>query len=140
MVFGSRSSPLIWCTFMGLVAWIRIYIYMIKDLLHYMDDAFTYDSDPMLQYYGPHNSYYPLKQCCLLKLWDDVGLQHEQHKLVFGQSINIIRFHVDPVKMSFTMPQELKDDLIIAILEFVDTTMSCCCPLVEWQQLLGWID
>jgi len=41
---------------MGLVAWIRIYIYMIEDFLHYMDDAFTYDSDPMLQYYGPHNS------------------------------------------------------------------------------------
>ena len=62
---------------MGLIMWIRIYVYMIEDLLHYMDDAFTYDSDLTLQYYGPHNSYYPSKQCCLLTLWDNIGLLHE---------------------------------------------------------------
>ena len=62
---------------MGLVVWIRIYVYMIEDLLHYMDDSFTYDSDLTLRYYGPHNSYYPSKQCHLLTLWDDIGLPHE---------------------------------------------------------------
>jgi len=62
---------------MGLVAWIGIYIYMIEDLLHYMDDAFSYDSDLTLQYYGPHDLYYPSKQCRLLTLWDDIGLPHE---------------------------------------------------------------
>src|SRR5882724_12119837 len=138
MVFGSRSSPRIWCTFMGLIVWIGIYVYMIKDLLHYMDHAFTYDSDPTLQYYGPHDSYYPSKQCHLLTLWDNIGLPHERCKQVFGQAIDIIGFHVDPVKMSFTMLQESKDDLIRAILGFVDTTSSCHRPLVEWQRLLGW--
>ena len=38
------------------------------------------------------------------------------------------------------MPQELKDDIIIAILKFIDTTSSHCHPLVEWQWLLGWIN
>jgi len=125
---------------MGLVVWIGIYIYMIEDLLHYMDDTFTNDSNPTLQYYGPHDSYYPSKQCCLLTLWDDISLPHERHKQVYGQCINIIGFHVNPVEKKFSMPQVSKDELIGVILEFIDTTSSRCHPLVEWQWLLGWIN
>jgi len=44
---------------MGLIAWIGIYIYMIEDLLHYMDDVFTYDTNPVLEYYALHNTHYP---------------------------------------------------------------------------------
>ena len=40
MVFGSCSSPHIWCTFMGLVIWIAIHMQKLLELLHYMDDAF----------------------------------------------------------------------------------------------------
>src|SRR5882724_2050392 len=57
MVFGSRSSPRIWCTFMGLVTWIGIHVYSIKDLLHYMDDSFSYDTNLSLEYYRPYNTY-----------------------------------------------------------------------------------
>ena len=97
MVFSSRSSPWIWCTFMGLITWIRIYVYMIEYLLHYMDNAFTYDTNPVLEYYIPHNTHYPLKQCWLLMLWDDIGLLHEQWKQVFGQYINIIGLFMNPI-------------------------------------------
>ena len=38
---------------MGLVARIGIYIYMIEDLLHYMDDTFSYDMDSILQNLSP---------------------------------------------------------------------------------------
>jgi len=38
------------------------------------------------------------------------------------------------------MPQVSKDELSGAILKFIDTTSSHCRPLVEWQQLLGWIN
>src|SRR5882724_9218706 len=82
MVFGNRNSPHIWCTFMGLVTWISIYIYRIEDLLHYMHNAFSYDTDPILEFYSPHNMYYPSKQCHLLTLWDDISLPHEQHRQV----------------------------------------------------------
>ena len=99
MVFGSRSSPRIWCTFMGLVAWIGIYVYMIEDLLHYMDDAFTYDANPVLEHYAPHNTHYPSKQCRLLTLWDDIGLPHERQKQVFSQCLDIIGFFVNPLDM-----------------------------------------
>src|SRR5882724_4074751 len=140
MVFRSRSSPRIWCTFMGLVSWIGIYIYMIEVLLHYMDNVFTYVTNPVLQYYPPYNTYYPSKQCCLLTLWDNIGLPHEQCKQIFDQCINIISFFVNPVDMSFSMPPNLKDAPIIAIRIFIDTTESCRRPLVEWQCLLGWIN
>src|SRR5882724_7542868 len=140
MVFGSRSSPRIWCTFMGLVAWIVIHVYSIEDLLHYMDDAFTYDTDPTLQYYHPHDTHYPSKQCRLLTLWDDIGLPHEQRKQVFGQCIDIIGFFINPVEMSFTMPSDSKEALIMAIRVFIDTSALRRRPLVEWQHLLGWIN
>jgi len=125
---------------MGLVAWIGIYIYMIEDLLHYMDDAFSYDMDPVLKFYPPHNTHYPSKQCRLLNLWDDIGLPHEQWKQIFGQCIEIIRFLVNPVQMSFTMSPELKEALIIGIRLFIDTTSVHHHQLVEWQRLLGWIN
>jgi len=125
---------------MGLVSWIGIYVYVIEDLLHYMDNAFTYDTNPALQYYPPYNMYYPSKQCRLLTLWDDIGLPHEQRKQIFGQCIDIIGFLVNLVEMSFSMPPNSKDTLIIAIHVFIDTSSSRCRPLVEWQHLLGWIN
>src|SRR5882724_4768227 len=140
MVFGSRSSPLIWCMFMGLIAWIGIYVYMIEDLLHYMDDAFSHDTDPVLKIYPPHDTHYLSKQCCLLTLWDDIGLPHKQCKQVFGQCIEIISFLINPIQMSFTMSPESKEALIIGIRLFIDKTSVHCRPLVEWQCLLGWIN
>src|SRR5882724_8127488 len=113
MVIGSRSLPHIWCTFMGLVAWIGIYIYMIEYLLHYMDNAFLDDTDPVLKFYPPNDTHYPSKQCHLLTLWDDIGLPHEQCKQVFSQCIEIIGFLVNPVQMSFMMSPEPKEALII---------------------------
>ena len=109
---------------MGLVAWIRIYVYMIEDLLHYMDDAFTYNANLVLEYYALHNTQYPSKQCQLLTLWDDIGLPHKQQKQVFGQYLDIIGFFVNPINMSFTMPAESKNDLICTIFEFIDASSS----------------
>jgi len=106
---------------MGLVTWIGIYIYVIEDLLHYLDDTFMYNANPVLEYYGPHDTHYPSKQC-QLTLWDDIGLPHEPHKQVFGQCLNIIGFFMNPIDMSFIMPAESKNDLINAIFEFIDTS------------------
>src|SRR5882724_11377768 len=103
---------------------------MIKDLLHYMDDAFTYDANPKLEYYALHYTHYPLKQCQLLTLWDDIGLPHELQKQVFGQCLYIIGFFVDLINMSFTMPAESKNDLINGIFEFIDMSSSHWCPLI----------
>ena len=50
------------------------------------------------------------------------------------------QFFVNLVEMSFSMPPNLKDALIIAICNFIDTSISCHHPLVEWQHLLGCIN
>src|SRR5882724_3552592 len=125
---------------MGLVTWIAIHVYHIGDLLHYMDDSFSFDTNPMLKCYEPYDTYYPSKQCRLLMLWDDIGLPHEKRTQVFGCDLNIISFHVNPSAMSFTMPANSKLDLILAIRTFADSSASRRHPLVEWQRLLGWIN
>jgi hypothetical protein len=85
MEFGTRSAARVWCTFMGLVAWIAIHVKNIHDLLHYMDDAWSYDLDPHLHFYEPYGEFYPAKQVQLLRLWDEIALPHEKAKQVFGK-------------------------------------------------------
>jgi len=38
------------------------------------------------------------------------------------------------------MPVDSLEKLISAIHTFIDTTSSHCCPLIEWQRILGWIN
>jgi len=42
-----------------LVMWIMIHIYSCLDLLHYMDDTWSYDMDLNLIYYEPYDSWLP---------------------------------------------------------------------------------
>ena len=58
-VFGNRASGAIWCTFYALVLWIGIYVKGIPDLLHYVDDVFSYDPQEELDFYTPYGSWYP---------------------------------------------------------------------------------
>jgi len=104
---------------------------MIEDMLHYMDNTFKYDANPILEYYAPHNTHYPSKKCQLLTLWDDIGLPHKPRKQVFGQCLDIIGFFVNPIDMSFTMPAESKNNLINSIFEFIDMSSSHQHPLIE---------
>jgi hypothetical protein len=53
---------------MGLVMWITIHVKGISNLLHYMDDAWSYNMDPMLGFYPPYNAFLPHKQAGLLLL------------------------------------------------------------------------
>jgi len=125
---------------MGLIIWIAINVWGLLDLLHYMDDAFGYEYDHRLVLYKPYNKYLPSKQAALLTLWDEVGLPHERHKQIFGLTIEIIGFWVDPRDMTITMPTDSKAELIAAVRKFIDTTSSRTRPLVEWQRILGWIN
>ena len=140
MQFGTRSAARIWCTFMGLVLWIAIHSKQIRDPLHYMDDTWSYDMDPRLHLYKPYNAFFPLKQVQMLQLWDEIGLPHSQSKQVFGATLHIIGFDVDPVAMTITLPTENKLALIQAIRAFIDTSSSRRHSLVQWQHLLGWMN
>ena len=115
MMFGSCSAPKIWCSFFGLVIWITIHVFACMDLLHYMDDAWSYETDPALVYYEPYDSYFPKKQTTLLHLYDHLGLPHIKRKQVFGHALDIVGLHVDPSSMTITMLSLAHQQLFAAI-------------------------
>ncbi|KAF8585504.1 hypothetical protein K439DRAFT_1646602 [Ramaria rubella] len=107
------------------VIWIAIHVCSITDILHYMDDSWSYDMGEELVYYAPYDSSYPQKQVMLLCLWDDLSLPHSKDKQVYGRTLEIIGLLVDPSLMMITMVSKRKDELVAAICGF---------------RMLGWIN
>src|SRR5882724_188845 len=136
MTFGSHSASKIWYSFLGLVIWITIHIFACTDLLHYMDDAWSYKTDPTLIYYEPYDSYFLSKQATLLHFYNHLGLPHIKKKQVFSHVLNIISFHIDPSSMTITMPSLAHQQLVAAIQSFISTTTSCHHLLLDWQWIL----
>ena len=86
--------------------WIAIHVYLCADLMHYMGDAWSYEMDPDLVFYKPHDSWYQLKQVKLLCLYEDLGLPHDKKKKKDGHMLEIIDLNVDPTNMMLTMSDE----------------------------------
>jgi hypothetical protein len=84
-VFGNRASGRLWCLFFGVVLWVAIHTFGIEDLNGYVDDVFSHDFDNELELYRPYNKLMPKKQANLLRLWDLIGLAHEERKQIFGR-------------------------------------------------------
>jgi len=120
--------------------WIAIYVYLLPDLMHYMDDAWSYEMDPMLAFYEPYDAWFPLKQVKLLQLYHELGLPHVQKKQQFGRTLEIIGLVVNPINMTITMSDKSCSDLTSAICAFIDSSLSRQCPVIEWQHILGWIN
>ncbi|EKM61562.1 uncharacterized protein PHACADRAFT_190737 [Phanerochaete carnosa HHB-10118-sp] len=125
---------------MSLVLWIAIHIDGIDNMLAYMDDNFSEDSNPDLVRYEPYQAFFPSKQVRLLRLWDALGIPHKQPKQVFGCSLTIIGFHVDSDAMTVALPDDARLDLVHSIREFVLDAPARKRPLRRWQRLLGWIN
>ena len=90
--------------------------------MHYMDDAWSYEMDPMLVYYAPHDSWFPRKQVMLLQLYDDLGLPHDKDKQVFGCSLDIIGLHFNPHCMTISMSDMSRANLVTAVHTFIDVS------------------
>ena len=138
--FGSRGSPDLWCSFMALVLWIAIHVCGITGLLAYMDDNFGFDEDRQLRWYAPYSQLFPSKQVALLELWDYLNIPHSLPKQLFGDTLAIIGFLVDPVSMVISLPKQSSDLLVAAIREFVHNAPGRRRTLREWQRILGWIN
>lgn len=139
--FGGRGSGKLWCIFMALVLWIAIYVQHIDLLLAYVDDTFSYDDCKTLILYEPYGEYFPAKQVRLLLLWDDLGIPHDRPKQLYGRSLLITGFVVDPRVMTIQLEDESKDTLVMAIFDFLRAPASRRRrTLREWQSLLGWIN
>jgi hypothetical protein len=135
--FGNRGAGGLWGTFLGLVIWIAVFVKLLTDLLMYVDDTFSWEFAWNMVWYEPYQKLLPAKQAYLLELWDEVGIPHKESKQLFGSTLTIIGFEVDPNAMTITMPLEAHADLVTAVRAFVRTGQRR--PLRDFQHLAGWI-
>ena len=138
-VFGNRASGRIWCLFLGVVLWVAIHAFAITGLLAYVDDTFSYDYDPKLYLYeGPdYSKWVPRKQRQLLRLWDLIGIKHEERKQEHGRQLTIIGFLVDLDVMQITMEADKRSELAAALRAFTTPTRQQH-SLRDWLRMLGW--
>jgi hypothetical protein len=139
--FGNRGAQKLWVAVMALVIWIGIYVRHLEHLKLYTDDTYSFDLAENFELYLPYNRLMPSKQVALLRLWDDIGIPHDNVKQVWGKTLTIIGFDVDPNAMTVTMPPDKLRDLLSAIQSF-------CFPagngrrhsLRRFMQMAGWIN
>jgi hypothetical protein len=118
--FGNRAGGRVWASFANLVLWIATYVKHIDDLLGYVDDDFSWDFQDNLAVYHPYDTSMPEKQKRLLELWDELGIPHKREKQLWGPTLTIIGFKVDPNAMTVTMPVESRLELVEAIRAFAN--------------------
>jgi hypothetical protein len=68
-----------------------------------------------MEFYTPYSKLMPTEQTCLLLLFDELGISHDECKQVFGSPLMIISFDVDPNAMPIMMPPDECCDLIMVI-------------------------
>jgi hypothetical protein len=124
---------------MGLVLWVAIYVRLILDIFAYVDDLYGWDEEGNLQYYPEYDQMMPVKQVAVLELWDHIGLPHSREKQLWGAVLVIIGFLVDVNELTVTLPTNAKDDLILAVEDFI-RSLTRKRSLHDWQQLVGWIN
>jgi hypothetical protein len=112
-----------------------IYIHNLCGMLHYVNNAFSYEFNEELMQYEPYDACYPAKQTALLLLFDKIGLPQEKKKQEFACELMIISLSFSLTSMSISMPQEAKQQLIEALSLFVTSQSH---SLWNWQCMLGW--
>ncbi|KAJ8584037.1 hypothetical protein M405DRAFT_747676, partial [Rhizopogon salebrosus TDB-379] len=122
---------------MSLVIWIAIFKVLICFLYIYVDDSFSFDDKRDLELYAPYKKVLPGSLVKLLRLWDSIGLPHEERKQIYGPELPIIGFDVDPNLMCACMLDDSRERLILALLDFAQwgTRRS----LRDFQCLAGWM-
>ena len=134
-VFGGRASQWIYHAFMSLVIWITIFKLLIYFLYIYVDNSFSFEDKRELELYQPYKKLLPSNLIKLLRLWDAIGLPHEEKKQIFGLELPIIGFNVDPNLMRVRMSDESRLLLIKTILDFAQWGSRHA--LHDFQRLAG---
>jgi hypothetical protein len=136
--FGNQGAGGLWGAFMGMVLWIAVFVKGIQDLFAYVDDSFSWEFADNMLWYEPYRKHLPAKQAKLLQLWDELHIPHVESKQVFGSTLTIIGFEVDPNAMTITMPDEARTDLLTALRSFAHPGQRR--PLRDFQKLAGWMN
>ncbi|KAJ7356574.1 hypothetical protein DFH08DRAFT_627914, partial [Mycena albidolilacea] len=123
---------------MGCVAWIANDQGIESNV--YIDDMFSVDVDDDIDFYEPYGGLYPTAQVKTLRLWDEINLPHESDKQLWGRSLTVIGFEVDPNAMTFTMPEDkLRVELLAGVREFC-RVMGRRHQLHTFMSLAGWLN
>jgi len=109
---GNRGGGWNWDAFASLVNWIGTKKKNIPDLLGYVDDNFGWEFEGNTKYYQPYKKHLPAKQTRLLKLWDELGIPHDEAKQLSGPSLPILGYEVDANAMTVKVPDEKKAKVI----------------------------
>src|SRR6266478_2651557 len=81
----------------------------------------------------------PTPQAQFLKLFNYIGLPHEDTKQQYGKIIEIIGFEVDIQKMTITLLDASKSKLVEAIHDFVlNPPLPRCQSTWAWLHILGY--
>jgi len=141
--FGGRASGSIWIAFNSLVTWIARNIRGINNLMVYVDDSFKITTADSMEYYKPFQKSMPKDQIDLMNLWTDLNIPFKEKKQLFGSPLTIIGIDVDPNKMTFSLPDYARQDLLEHLDQFCMTSPSSKgtkFTLREWQRLAGWLN
>jgi hypothetical protein len=139
LVFGNRASPRCWCSVSGLMCWIGIKKFDIKDLHDFMDDFFSWAfASDLILYKGVSR---PRSQTRLLMFWDEIGCPWKEKKQEFGKELKIIGFYVDINRGTLTLTDEAISNILDAVKAFL-TTPGRRPSLREWLRIgghLNWV-
>jgi hypothetical protein len=139
LVFGNRASPRCWCSVSGLMCWIGIKKFHIRDLHDYMDDFFSWGlASDLVIYKGVSR---PRSQTRLLMLWDEIGCPWKEKKQEYGLKLKIIGFYVDINRGTLTLTDESVTNVIAAVRTFLSTPGRRP-SLREWLRIgghLNWV-
>jgi hypothetical protein len=82
--------------------------------------------------------YFPSDQTKLLRLWDEIGLPHEERKQIYGPVIPFISFDVDPNAMTVSINSERKRDLLDKVRDFAKSGKRR--SLKDFQSIAGHVN
>lgn len=133
--FGSRGGGWNWDSFFSLVNWIGIKKKKIRGLLGYVDDNFGWEFAGNTKYYKPYKKHLPAKQTRLLKLWDELGIPHDEIKQLSGPSLPILGYEVDANAMTVKVSDEKKARVIRLLRNYAHKGKSY--TLEELQSVAG---
>ena len=119
LVFENRASPRCWCSVSGLMCWIAIMKFDIKDLHDFMDDFFSWAlASDLVIYKGISR---PRSQTRLLMFWDEIGCPWKDKKQEYGLELKIIGFYVDINRGTLTLTDESITSVLSTVRSFLAT-------------------
>ena len=123
---------------MSLVLWIVIFKLFLANAFLYVDDCFGFASESSLEHYAPYSKLLPRPLAVILRLWDFLGIPHEEKKQLFDLILPVIGFDVDPNLMHVQMSLDLCSLLVDRIQAFAQKGARR--TLCDFQRLAGYLN